>query len=126
MTLEQRAVACARWRWVEGMLAVKHGLRSRVSAEYRGHLHQPAAVTAWRSDSVPDLADPATLGCLLALVREAHGGVGSVVYLPRDGAIRLWRVVTYAHGAEWLTPSRLLGEGATEAEALVAALEAAP
>lgn len=73
MTLEQRAVACARWRWVEGMLAVKHGLRSRVSAEYRGHLHQPAGITAWRSDSVPDLADPATLGCLLALVREAWG-----------------------------------------------------
>jgi hypothetical protein len=42
-----------------------------------------------------------------------------VVYLPRDGAIRAWRVVTFASGADWLT----LGEGSTETEALVVALE---
>jgi hypothetical protein len=77
------------------------------------------------ANMLPDLSDPATLGCLLALVREVHGAA-SVVYLPRDGAIRAWRVVTFAHGADWLTPARCLGEGATEAEALVAALESVP
>jgi len=76
-------------------------------------------------DDLPDLDDPATLGCLLALVRAAWG-VGSLVYRPWNGAIRAWRVVTFAHEEDWMTVARILGEGATEAEALVAALEAAP
>ena len=86
-------------------------------------------VTAVRSffdssgDCLPDLTDPATLGCLLALVREAWGCV--VITSPEydyDDEARQgpnvvgWRTV---ETVRWMT----VGEGATEAEALVAALE---
>jgi len=67
----------------------------------------------------PDLEDPATLGSLLALVREAHGDPATYCcdYQGYD-ALR-WVV----HGGDG--EAQVLGEGATEAEALVAALEAA-
>ena len=63
---------------------------------------------------LPDLTDPATLGCLLALVREAWMCPKVSV---RYEMGRIWRCV-HQDGA-WL------GEGKSEAEALVAALEAA-
>ena len=71
------------------------------------------------SDALPDLTDPATLGCLLALVREAWDD-------PHVYAMRLnvRRQIWVVH-----VPSdrhSIHGEGETEAEALVAALEAAP
>lgn len=114
--LARRAVACPRWRWMPGML---------LSSPRSWGLRIVTGPIEEHADAVPVLTDPATLGCLLALVREVHG-IAAVVYLPRYGAIRCWRVVTFAHGADWLTPARLFGEGATEAEALVAALEVAP
>jgi hypothetical protein len=64
---------------------------------------------------LPDLNDPATVGCLLALVREAWGD-------PRA-------YVRAGYGWEWITDycvEELPPGGETEAEALVAALEAAP
>jgi hypothetical protein len=63
---------------------------------------------------VPDLSDPATLGCLLALVREAWGKP-DLHTRPEGSRWRMWSF-------EW--PSSMLHP--TEAEALVAALEAAP
>jgi hypothetical protein len=134
LELARRAVACRAWRWrdccpvvaVDAAGAVMPGLGQvvgmtsfgsvRVHWPYLGRgdtqLHES-------TDLLPDLTDPAGLGCLLALVREVHGAASVVVYLPRDGAIRAWRVVTFASGADWLT----LGEGSTETEALVVALE---
>jgi hypothetical protein len=66
-------------------------------------------------DPFPDLTDPATLGCLLALVREAWGEP-------------LARVEGYPDGWRVYVPrvSRLVGLGPSEGAALVAALEAAP
>jgi hypothetical protein len=65
----------------------------------------------------PDLSDPATLGCLLALVREAHAPAHWLTTAPlmTAGVVHGWRV-------------QGLGGPvcATEAEALVTALEAAP
>jgi hypothetical protein len=61
---------------------------------------------------LPDLSDSATLGCLLALVREAHG---DVVWLHYDCGV--WVVCGLPEDP---------GGSETEAEALVAALEAAP
>ena len=67
----------------------------------------------------PDLTDPATLGCLLALVREAWD-------MPR--------IATFCADGWWGVHSPLLNLGfpiqdkkdSSEAAALVAALEAAP
>jgi len=83
--------------------------------------------------SPADLTDPATLGCLLALVRAVYGDPSLYVRLSdttrRSDGVRAWEVLG------WLDPSRSpdgLGGSwrgwgyATEAEALVAALEAAP
>lgn len=66
----------------------------------------------------PDFTDPATLGCLLAAVREAwldEGVHAKPAYWPAEGA--RWLALPpggYAHGY-----------GETEADALIAALEAA-
>jgi hypothetical protein len=79
------------------------------------------------ADALPDLTDAATVGCLLALVRAAWGC--AVVTSPeydyddeeaRQGANVIgWRTIETA--GWWM-----VGEGASEAEALVAALEGAP
>lgn len=79
-------------------------------------------------DPLPDLTDPATLGCLLALVREA--------WAPwRPG---LWLYVTVSSTPEGEFRFAVSGRGrnsanvsmsdwyASEAEALVSALESAP
>jgi len=70
--------------------------------------------------ALPDLTDPATLGCLLALVREAWGR-------PRIG---VYPFTTFDHTEVWGTiddyRDGVRTRGATEAAALVAALEAAP
>jgi hypothetical protein len=63
---------------------------------------------------LPDLQDPATLGCLLALVREAWGD--SKTCARPDLEDDVWYVVTRSG----------LAFAASEAEALVAALESAP
>lgn len=87
---------------------------------------------AWRwmpSLEAPDLSDPATLGCLLALVRELWGDPCVYVYAgPEDTGIgdheRCAKRAGYWHVRAPLALH--IGHGETEAEALVAALEAAP
>ena len=91
IALGRRAVACKGWRWMQGMLSYLAGSRE-----------------------LPDLSDPATLGCLLALVREAWGD--SKTCARPDLEDDVWYVVTRSG----------LAFAATEAEALVAALESAP
>ena len=119
-----RAVACPRWRWMSGMLRTG-GTRL---CKYDGRVRWTAI-----KGGIPDLTDPATLGCLLALVREVYGSPSLYCRLSSttrasDG-IRAWEVLG------WLDASRspdgrggsFRGWGyASEAEALVATLEAAP
>lgn len=117
--LGKRAIACKHWRWMPGMLDAKSGLRvTKASSEDDprigfGNLNEFLLLHPhMMQGQYPDLADPATLGCLLVLVRESWGGCGGT-HLTAVG----WR---------YYTPNgHLCSEGATEAEALVAALEAA-
>jgi hypothetical protein len=90
LDLARRAVACKGWRWMPGMLTTE-GMR--VVVRCFNDDNEP-------DDDIPDLTDPATLGCLLALVREATTAYASLTFEPG-----------YLH---------------TEVENLVAALEAAP
>ena len=131
--LARRAVACKHWRWAPGMLsrcstdtrrAVYRwlaGLDTRhygtvcvVEDNYGRPWHH--GVLAWEPtpDDLPDLSDPATVGCLLALVREAWSDPAA--HAAPDGD---WHIYGDMPETEY-------GIGDTEAAALVAALEAAP
>ncbi len=115
LVLSRRAVACKAFRWLPGMLAVEQAVPgmalSTRPVRVDNYWH---AVGVW----LPDLTDPATLGCLLALVREAWGpayGTGRPHLRPTATG---WFVASCGYP--------VAPEGLTEAEALVAALEAAP
>jgi len=109
MLLARRAVASPDWRWMPGMLALHFPGMARRVARIDGHV----AALLYCGDAVPDLTDAATLGCLLALVREAWGE--PTLHVWYSSQLGLW--VVSADGQE-------IGvQGVTEAEALVAALE---
>ena len=127
-TLGQRAVACRGWKWMPGMRTLD---AMRVIHDPDRWPDRPCAIRegGWvdtapprpLGDDLPDLTDPATLGCLLALVRETWGDPTLCAVLDtsdgrwcverRCGDIRVFQYGT---------------QGDTEAEALVAVLEAAP
>lgn len=99
--LAKRVVACKNWRWMSGMLLMSDpekgpcgtelpnwsvNLRVRVTdapdnrwegvAQYSAEYPDANFVTVLHNElpnPLPDLTDPATMGCLLALVREATG-----------------------------------------------------
>lgn len=119
ITLARRAVACRRWRWMSGMRWLAEDDRGRLDHYQPDYMGRPL-------NALPDLTDPATLGCLLALVREAWGcAVITEPHYDCDNEARLgpnvigWRAV---ETERWMTA----GDGTPEAEALVVALEAAP
>lgn len=132
--LARRAVACPRWRWMPGMLT-HIGVRvARVDADqYAVGWYPDGYLSSIDQVAIPDLEDPATLGCLLALVREVYGSPSLYCRLSSttrasDG-IRAWEVIGYLDASR--SPDgrggSFRGWGyASEAEALVATLEAAP
>ena len=116
--LARRAVACRGWRWMRGMLRqddyryVGSGVWARWSDVHSltTALHSP--------DQWPDLTDAATVGCLLALVRVAYA----------DPYASVWYSSDHNHsGDRWSYYSKAFtfSGHATEAEALVVALESA-
>lgn len=119
--LGRRAVACPRWRWRRGMIVDLNTGQQTLVVRALDDATWISTTVGWffqeawaRLDPNPDLSDPATRGCLLALVREAWQDAGIAYCYPvADG----WHVV--ARG-------RVLAWGIIEADALVAALEDAP
>lgn len=126
IALARRAVACSGFRWMPGMrygsVDVIEGTASPWSFngyERVGEHVDMVAYTDW-VPCLPDLEDPATLGCLLALVREAwwQDDMGASRYKDQWCVdVTPQEAPNYAFYAFY---------GASEAEALVAALEAAP
>jgi len=121
IALARRAVACKGWRLMPGMLTDEGRRVMCVWPDDLGikwsHLLDNRVVRD--ADALPDLTDPATLGCLLALVREAYGDSTLTPAFNYEGW-PLWRVGDREDGRG----ERGWGY-ANEAEALVAALEAA-
>jgi len=151
--LAKRVVACKNWRWMSGMLLMSDpekgpcgtelpnwsvNLRVRVTdapdnrwegvAQYSAEYPDVNFVTVLHDElpnPLPDLTDPATLGCLLALVRE--------VWSCPSAYARLTSRRSYDDESAWeicdlyvdRRPTNCWGFG-SEAEALVFALENAP
>ena len=117
-TLARRAVACKHWKWMPGM-------RVMVPPKYEGatgfsiRLGEYGYVPA--PHEYPDFTDPATMGCLLALVREAHHAPAAYLM---GSVSKQWVVHHFAEPEAYWKP--LTKWQPTEAAALVAALEAAP
>ena len=112
IALARRAVACKGWRWMAGMRALRDGRywQSITDVRVSDPLHDGGYPGFF-----PDLEDPSTLGCVLALVREALDSPRvHVLYV--EGLYR-W---------ECADNRTVHGVGATEAEALIETLEYAP
>ena len=131
--LARRAVACKRWRWMPGMLAryidgeAWHRLTDGDGHGYPFRHFPPNPREAW-----PDLTDPATLGCILALVRQCFAH--AVIWTSRDCTVDALDPNSFCMDETegWSvcigTVDDYVGEigrGATEAEALLSALELA-
>jgi hypothetical protein len=145
--LAKRAVACRGWRWLPGMRTLPDHLgriwRTANGVPYGIRRSQALALMAdgkgtnpspsrrdWRfeppaqRDLLPDFSDPATLGCLLALVRAVWSDPDAYACNLDGYDGHAW--VCVAAG----DPARFpygVGHhhGETEAEALVCALESA-
>jgi hypothetical protein len=133
--LARRAVACPRWRWMPGMLD-QHDRRvldtntgrnlgvpvwwtDAICCDCLEMYEDPNKARSEWADALPDLTDAATLGCLLALVREAWGEpILSVAWAGGRWYV-VQRILRSVDALRWI-------DTATEAEALIAALEAAP
>ena len=120
-SLGQRAAACKHWKWMRGM-ANQHGDRM-LYAGVGNQWASMAEVFEFDNDEmgalIPDLTDPATLGCLLHLVREACGHLGFYATMPsRTGQF----AAAYFDGQDF---QRIGYPFSSEAEALVASLEQA-
>ena len=143
--LARRFVACKHWRWMPGMRCTHRWTGGiRVLADENGEQSESyVVVPGARGNAVmavgecgimgsfpgvgspypllPDLTDPATLGCILALVRRAYdkSDVYVTPYRRPFGPEQwiCWRLKNDTSSA--------VGRGSSEAEALLLALEAA-
>ena len=123
VVLAQRAVACSKWRWMRGMtLVVEDTISDAEQARELITWADPGGMGYYRHRNtsigdLPDLTDPATLGCLLVLVREAwNDNTITTQFHPSVGTPdrKRWRV--------WQSGNPI-AYGVSEPEALVSALE---
>ena len=130
--LGKRAVATDCFEWRPGMLILKENLEDayrfvdfssescvelgQLVTSYVGGSSGFKTISSgdFYSDAVPDCSDPATIGCLVYLVRDLYK-MPTIWTVERDGIwYTCWSGAT--HGGDF-------GSGVSEAEALVSALE---
>jgi len=109
-SLGKRAIMCACFRWHQGMLRyyTADGFYERCSGSDNLRI----------SGQIPDCTDAATVGCLLALLREVTGMPHLIVtpsHISPEGTAVMWQV----HNGKQVV------FGQTEAEAIIATLELA-
>ena len=127
VALGKRLAQCPMFRWLDGMLAIPPNLIKvdgiRIYWQHPGPMGVHNGGNRWpvsmHGPYVPHLGDPATVGCLLSLVRDAY----AVPELHTAHVGGYWHVEN-PHDESW-DPDRGSGPWDTEAAALVAALEAA-
>lgn len=119
IALARKAVACKHWDLLPGMLMDQRGLRVR---------YEDGALRELFAGDLPALDDPATVGCLLALVQRVLGHDGANVVVEVRWTAGTHRVVRWRHrGHMGWSPTTIGGESHPSAvSALVAALRAAP
>ncbi|NDD31187.1 MAG: hypothetical protein EB084_23290 [Proteobacteria bacterium] len=139
LALASRAVACPKWRWMPGMRAVGQypGYPVRVhefgeSVRDTEDMEEPEP-WGWQQPArqgdhacpgpyLPDLTDPATVGCIVALLRETRKDpYGCVCVVTLEPSMRF--ACAWVSGPSVAKVFRL---ASTEAEALIIALEDTP
>ena len=111
-------------RTSEGWRVIRNRTESSCMAYDENPENWQVADNYFQDGKIPDLTDPATLGCLLALVREAWGPEATV-----SVNISGFWAVGGARIQKGKSAGHTINLGiwkATELEALVAALEVAP
>ena len=119
LELAWRATRSRYWRWTPGMIDPF----GRTNTEAGWHTPPVARERIYAEPlaiRLPDLTHPATLGCLVALVREIWKD--PFLYSSWGPDARRWEVLTVPSGKNECFPE-LIGQGATEAASWVAALE---
>lgn len=119
LALAREAVACKHWELLPGMLMDQRGLRVR---------YEDGALRELFAGDLPVFSDPATVGCLEALVQRVLGHDGASVVVEVRWTAGTHRVVRWRHrGPMGWSPTTIGGEAHPSAvAALVAALKAAP
>lgn len=116
-TLPQRAVACKGWWWLGGMRSLP-GTLEQWACRVSDNDDKANARDGWTSrGALPDIDDPATLGCMRELVRVAWRDPEA--YTRYRGNKPRPDCAVFIH-------SDVIVTGGTEGEALVTALEQAP
>lgn len=142
--IAESLVQSPRWRWVPGMMDVTGRRVYAIDANTGRPLGVLGDDCSPIPNAIPDLADFATIGCLLMLVREAWGcdeyrrltlepaGKGWCCILrngrhrPPSRAKGGWDLDGVAHSRYTSIPSILGIPYNSEVEALSAALQSAP
>lgn len=104
--LAERAVKSSKWSWRPGMMTVD-GRRVSQGDTFDG-------------SELPELADPATIGALMGLLRWKYNDKGLFVE-PDNIKANRWSVYRCTSQGDYR-----VGYGNSEAAALIVALEAAP